>query len=63
MLGPQMALLGRCGLVGGGVALLGEVLPWSRCGLVRGSVTLEWVWLCWSRCGLVGVAVALLKEV
>jgi hypothetical protein len=31
----------RCGLVGGGVALLEEVWPcWRRCGLVGGGVAL-----------------------
>jgi hypothetical protein len=38
--------LRRCGLVGGGVALLEEVWPcWRRCGLVGGGVALlEEVW-------------------
>jgi len=42
--------MGRCGLVGGGVALLEEVWPcWRRCGLIGGVALLQEVWPCWRR--------------
>jgi hypothetical protein len=54
-----VALLGRCGLVVGGVALLEEVwLCWRRFGLDGGVALLE-VWPCWEKCGFVDGGVAL----
>jgi hypothetical protein len=44
MLGLGSDTTKRCGLVGGGVALLEEVWPCRRrCGLVGGGVSL-WAW-------------------
>jgi hypothetical protein len=47
LLGELWPYWGKCGLVGGGVALLEEVWPWRRCGLVGGGVALLEKVCCW----------------